>query len=190
MKFMVRGVAQSHHFGGAMKTRMLWTVFGLFVVAQTALAFMQSAEDKELEARADVRRELACYCGCSLTVEDCLRSMRCSESAKLSAEIKALFDAGKTKPEILQAMVAQYSESILSAPTKQGFNLTAWILPFAAIGFGAIAAGMMIKKWRSQTAPVPASASSASIVATSTTAETTGDSYSRQVEEELKRLEK
>jgi len=190
MSFRVRRIAQFHHLGKLMKPRILWTVLGLFLVAQTAFPFMQSVEDKNLEALADIRRGLACYCGCSLTVEDCLRSMRCSESAKLSSEVKALFDAGKTKPEILQAMVAQYSESILSAPTKQGFNLTAWILPFAAIGCGAIAAVMMIKKWRSQTAPVPTSAASVSVAPTSTTAETTVDSYSRQVEEELKRLEK
>lgn len=161
-------------------------LFGILVMLQTISARAQTAEEKKLEALADIRRELACYCGCSLTVEDCQRSMRCSESAKLSQEVKSLYAAGKTKTEILQAMVAQYSETILSSPTKKGFNLAAWILPFAAIGIGGIAAAMVIKKWRSQTRPLATAAAEAA----ATTSASTNDPYASQVEEELKKLER
>jgi cytochrome c-type biogenesis protein CcmH len=164
-----------------------FTIISAIHSMMASAAAAQTAEEKKLAALSDIRRELACYCSCSLTVEDCLRSMRCSESAKLSEEVKTMFDAGKKKADILQAMVAKYSETILSAPTKKGFNLAAWILPFAAIGLGGIIAAIVIKKWRSQT--TPSALAGARPVANSATSET-ADPYLRQVEEELKKLER
>ncbi len=166
-----------------MKSRTTLMLLSLTIILQAMPMRAQTPEEKKLSELSDIRRELACYCSCSLTVEDCLRSMRCSESAKLSEEVTAMFDDGKNKADILHAMVAKYSETILSAPTKKGFNLAAWILPFAMIGIGGIAAAMVIKKWRSQSSPV--SVRPAANVNSDTT-----DPYLRQVEEELKKLER
>jgi len=44
---------------------------------------------------------------------------------------------GESATGIVQFFVAQYGEQVLSAPTKKGFNLTAWITPFVAILAGA-----------------------------------------------------
>lgn len=164
-----------------MKTRITWLLLGIAIMLQAIPVRAQPPEEKKLAALSDIRRELACYCSCSLTVEDCLRSMRCSESTKLSEEVTTMFDAGKNKADILHDMVAKYSETILSAPTKKGFNLLAWILPFAMIGIGGIAAALVIRKWRSQSSPVTVRPSA------NTTSET-ADPYARQLEEELKKL--
>lgn len=168
-----------------LRTGILAVLWAATVIAQTAEG--QTAEEKKLAALSDIRRELACYCSCSLTVEDCLRSMRCSESATLSQQVIELSKSGKSKPEIIQAMVASYGETILSAPTKKGFNLAAWILPFVALGIGGIAAVLVVKKWRTQT-------SGETVVAQNTTAVpqggAAGDPYDEKVEEELKQLDK
>ena len=164
-----------------MKSRTTWMLLGIAIMLQAMPVRAQTAEEKKLAELSDIRRELACYCSCSLTVEDCLRSMRCSESAKLSEEVMTMFDAGKNKADILHAMVAKYSETILSAPTKKGFNLAAWILPFAMIGIGGIAAAMVIRKWRSQSSPV-------TVLPSANVTSETADPYARQVEDELKKL--
>jgi cytochrome c-type biogenesis protein CcmH len=142
-------------------------------------------DEKKLVELSEIRRELACYCGCSLTVEDCLRSMRCSESAKLSRQVIDLSNTGKSKPEIIQAMLASYGETILSAPTKKGFNLAAWILPFAALGIGGLIVIIVVKMWAGQGKPAGAPAASAKPAAPAEP-----DPYSLRIEEELKRLEK
>ena len=42
--------------------------------------------------------------------------------------------AGKDKPEVLSVLLAgKYGEKILSAPTTTGFNLVAWVTPFAVV---------------------------------------------------------
>jgi cytochrome c-type biogenesis protein CcmH len=174
-----------------MKSKVLSVLIAAFTILSAthgmmpSIAAAQSSEEKKLEALADIRRELACYCGCSLTVEDCLRSMRCSESAKLSQQVIDFTAAGKNKAEIIQAMVASYGETILSAPTKKGFNLMAWILPFAALGIGGAIAVVVVKRWNSKKPPLIDVASRAS-----TENQALLDPYAQKVEEELKQLEK
>lgn len=146
-----------------------------------------ASQEQKLEALSDIRRQLACYCGCSLTVEDCLRSMRCDESASLSKRVIELAQSGKSKPEILKAMVASYGETILSAPTKEGFNLAAWILPVVMLGIGGFAAVRVIKKWRAQSSEAEAEAAEGTPAAHEQVA---GDPYDDRVEDELKLLDK
>ena len=59
--------------------------------------------------------------------------------------------------DILQDFVSQYGEKVLAAPTKSGFNLTAWILPFAALLIAGILVTSVIRTWvrTSQENPVP-----------------------------------
>ena len=64
------------------------------------------------------------------------------ERARIKARVcHILRTVGKSKPEVLQAMVAQYGERILAAPTKEGFNLTAWIIPFVMLVAGGLKEG-------------------------------------------------
>ena len=48
-----------------------------------------------------------------------------------------MIETGQSKEDIIQYFVSTKGERILAAPTKKGFNLTAWILPFLAIILGA-----------------------------------------------------
>ncbi|MBI2950682.1 cytochrome c-type biogenesis protein CcmH, partial [bacterium] len=75
----------------------------------------------------------------------------------------------------------EYGEVVLAAPTKKGFNLTAWILPFVAILAGAGIVRAVVKRWTrpgAQPAHEPAS-------------EAEGDvEYRARVERELKDLDR
>ena len=60
--------------------------------------------------------------------------------------IRRLIDQGLSKPEIKDALVAEYGPEVLAIPDDEGFDLTAWLLPPAILVLvgGAIAAGL----WR------------------------------------------
>ena len=58
------------------------------------------------------------------------------------------------RAQIIAIFRAQYGEKVLSAPTTQGFNLLAWVMPFAAIVAGGGADALAIGKLRA--APRPA----------------------------------
>jgi cytochrome c-type biogenesis protein CcmH len=49
-----------------------------------------------------------------------------------------MLDSGQTKDQIYAQLVSQYSKKILASPTKKGFDMVAWVLPFA----GAILMGI------------------------------------------------
>jgi cytochrome c-type biogenesis protein CcmH len=72
--------------------------------------------------------------------------------------ISARIAAGDTKSEIKEKLVAQFGPAVLAEPSRHGFNLLAWVLPFAGIGLGAIALGALVWRWSRARGPAPATA--------------------------------
>jgi cytochrome c-type biogenesis protein CcmH len=68
----------------------------------------------------------------------------------MQAELQKMLDEGKTDDEIRTAFVAKYGPSVLIVPTAHGFNLAAWIMPFAALITGALAVVYIVYKWRNR----------------------------------------
>jgi cytochrome c-type biogenesis protein CcmH len=54
---------------------------------------------------------------------------------------------GETREQIVASFVVQYGEIVLAAPTKEGFNLTVWVLPFAGIAVGCGVIAILIVRW-------------------------------------------
>jgi cytochrome c-type biogenesis protein CcmH len=136
----------------------IWTAF--FLLCVPALAQEQNLAPSNIDPTflSAIRKELACDCGCGMTVQDCLGGMICSESRTYSNEVISLLESGKTREQVLQAMVAKYGEKILSAPTKKGFNLMAWTFPFLALVLGGVVVWRVVAKWKTQSpasAPLP-----------------------------------
>lgn len=61
--------------------------------------------------------------------------------------ISARIAAGDTKSEIKRKLVLQFGPAVLAEPSKKGFNLLAWVLPFVGIGLGALALGWLAWRW-------------------------------------------
>lgn len=105
---------------------------GIVVISLFPLFFPISAYPTPT---SEIEKQLMCYCGCAMVLASC----QCANAEKMRAEIQSKLDAGIPAQRIIQEYVAMHGEKVLSAPTKRGFNLTAWIAPFVAV-----AAGMMI----------------------------------------------
>lgn len=95
----------------------------------------------------EITQELTCTCGCNMVVSACEGAMECSAANKIKTEVLEKLNQGQSKEEIIRYFLNLYGEKILSAPTKKGFNLTAWILPFLAILSGGVVVYFVIKKW-------------------------------------------
>ena len=72
--------------------------------------------------------------------------------------ISARIAAGDTKSEIKQKLVDQFGPAVLAEPSKHGFNLLAWVLPFVGIGLGAAALGILAWRWTRSREPAAAPA--------------------------------
>jgi cytochrome c-type biogenesis protein CcmH len=77
--------------------------------------------------------------------------------------ISARIAAGDTESQIKAKLVAQFGPAILAEPSKHGFNLLAWVLPFVALGVGAAAVGWLAWRWSRARERSPAPAGGAPI---------------------------
>lgn len=127
----------------------------------------------------DVASALMCQCGCGYTLDACGKAMDCDVSEQMYATIEQALASGQTKGEIIDDFVAKYGESVLSTPTKSGFNLSAWIVPFLAIGAGGAFASMLVRTWARR------GATQAQAVADEAPEQI--GSYEKRVEEDLRR---
>ena len=111
----------------------------LFAVPGTgAPSASEATPQRQVEAR------LMCYCGCTdLTVRVCT----CGTADAIRRDIADRLARGETADQVVTAFVAQYGAQIRSAPTKEGFDLVAWITPFAAIILAGAALVAVVRRW-------------------------------------------
>jgi len=125
----------------------------------------------------DLSKQFICQCGCTMVLDSCTH-VECHSREEMTTLIKEELAQGKSEEQIIQLFVTRYGEQVLASPPKKGFNLVAWILPFAAILAGAGVIYVVIRRWVSR-------GKLAETDATVEAAEET-DKYQRQLEEELK----
>ena len=100
---------------------------------------------------ADLENALMCKCDdkCGKVLINCT----CSTSDKTRAEFTKMLDSGLTVNQIIDMQVEKYGETVLSSPTKSGFNLTAWAMPFVALLAGGFGVSKIIEAWKKKAAP-------------------------------------
>ena len=93
----------------------------------------------------DLENALMCKCDdkCGKVLINCT----CSTANKTRKTLQKELDSGLTVEQVVKSYVDKYGETILSAPTKTGFNLTAWITPFAALVGGGLGIRQIIRRW-------------------------------------------
>ncbi len=107
--------------------RALALVLAALALTAPALASNAHPTQGELEA------ELVC--------PECHSPLDESNSAiaqQMKAYIRVHIAMGWTKSQIEDALVAQLGPAVLGVPRTHGFDLLAWVLPFAVIVLGAV----------------------------------------------------
>ena len=99
---------------------------------------------------------------------------------RIRAFIVERISAGDTKTEIKDKLVAQFGERILAAPTKSGFNLLAWVLPFVGIVAAGAIVFVVLRRWRR----------SRGVPEISESAEPLEPGLERRIDDELARLDR
>ena len=123
-----------------MKTIRIYMILFAALFVMTAPASVWAASQL-----ADLENALMCKCDdkCGKVLINCT----CDTSKETRKTLTAKLDSGLTVDQIIKQYVDKYGETVLSAPTKTGFNLTAWILPFAALVAGGFGVRKVIHSW-------------------------------------------
>ena len=94
----------------------------------------------------DLGHRLMCTCGCAQLLGEC-NHVGCPESGRERDELKALIAGGKSDKEIMTWFSAKYGATMLAAPSGEGFNLVAWIAPFAVFGAALLGTILLVRRW-------------------------------------------
>ena len=134
-----------------------------------------------LSLAADVKGvglALMCICGCNQVLGTCHHpgGQICPTSGGMIKEVEREVASGKTDEEVLAHFAEKYGMAVLAASPVSGFNLAAWLMPFAALLIGTVVAVHFIRRF-SRDSPLAAAPSEGVDTA----------KYQRQIEEELKK---
>ncbi len=131
---------------------MFWSLtFVIFVPFVAIVALAAGPADVEERTR-EIASELRCVVCQNLSVAD--------SPSELAKEMRQLVreqvEQGKTREEILAYFTSRYGEFVLLSPTRRGFNLLVWGLPFVAVIVAAGGVYLVARRWTRQQPEEPA----------------------------------
>ena len=103
--------------------------------------------------------QMMCMCGCNQILLEC-NHVGCTYSDRMRNELIAGLERGDSDSLVLQSFVQKYGNTVLAAPTSSGFNVVAWITPFAV--FRCWRTGLavwFVRAWKARTAGATCGAS-------------------------------
>ncbi len=128
---------------------MRYALILLLLVLASTLA-LPARVDSGAPARTTVQEVgegLTCQCGCGLTVANC-NHPSCGFAIPTRGEIGSMIRKGMSRVQILSEFRHKYGEKVLSAPTTEGFNLLAWVIPYVAVAAGVLLILIAVARWR------------------------------------------
>ena len=139
---------------------------------------------------SDLENQLMCKCDdkCGKVLINCT----CSTADKNRKKFTKMLESGLTVDQIVQQQVEKYGETVLSAPTKNGFNLTAWVIPFGALMIGGVGLRRLLNGWVEKNAGIELKNTETDVAPESgseKSGEMSSSKYSRRLKDELDRLE-
>src|SRR6202142_91676 len=94
----------------------------------------------------DLGHRLMCTCSCAQLLGEC-NHVGCPESGHMRDELSAAIASGATDEQILTSFAAKYGATVLAAPTTHGFDLVAWIAPFAVFAAALLGTILLVRQW-------------------------------------------
>jgi cytochrome c-type biogenesis protein CcmH len=115
------------------------------------------AQNTDKEIMMEIAGGMVCLCGCGNQI---LASCACGEAQGEREYILSLVKMGKSREEIVAAMVKMKGTQVLAAPEKKGLNWVLWVvIPYILPVVAVVMVGYILLGWvrkKRETAPVAA----------------------------------
>jgi len=98
--------------------------------------------------------QMMCMCGCNQILLEC-NHVGCTYSDRMRNELTAGLERGDSDSLVLQSFVQKYGNTVLAAPTSSGFNVVAWITPFAIFVLAIMGTIWIVRAWKARTLAQP-----------------------------------
>ena len=127
----------------SLRARRAWAVVGLL----TMLLLTMAATDANHARFNDLGHRMMCTCGCNQVLLEC-NHVGCTASDKMIGELRIALNSRLSDQQVLDQFVEKYGATVLNAPTTHGFNLVAWIMPFAALLLATWFTVWFVRRWK------------------------------------------
>jgi cytochrome c-type biogenesis protein CcmH/NrfF len=128
-----------------MRSPKRWIKVAQAAALAVAVCFSLGATDSSARYN-DLNHRLMCTCGCAQLLGEC-NHVGCPDSGQELAELQADIGTGMSDQQIFTAFAAKYGATVLAAPATHGFDLVAWIAPFAVFGAALLGTILLIRHW-------------------------------------------
>jgi len=132
------------HRQGKLPKRAL-QYLALILVAIT----MMGASDSSTTKLDRVGHKLVCQCSCGQILMEC-NHVGCPVSGPMIEELRTQLAVQPAQSEkaVLGWFIDKYGPIVLAAPIRGGFDIVAWIAPFAILLLGGLAVVYILRHWR------------------------------------------
>ena len=93
-----------------------------------------------------ISHQLMCTCSCAQILGEC-NHVGCPNSSGELDELRTGIANRESDQQILDSFVVKYGAVVLAAPTTHGFDLLAWIAPFAVFGAALLGTILLVRRW-------------------------------------------
>jgi cytochrome c-type biogenesis protein CcmH/NrfF len=116
--------------GGSLRRKLAQTI----LLCAAIFAFIGAGDPAT--RFTEIGHRMMCICGCNQILLEC-NHVGCPDSDGMRNELMAAVSRGDSDSLVEQAFVQKYGPTVLAAPTTQGFDRAAYIVPFAALFLGS-----------------------------------------------------
>jgi cytochrome c-type biogenesis protein CcmH len=121
------------------------------LIAAMAIVFLGADTDARF---TKLGHQMMCMCGCNQILLEC-NHVGCTYSERMRNELTAGLERGDSDSLVLQSFVQKYGNTVLAAPTSTGFNVVAWITPFAVFALATVMAVWLVRMWKARPVAQP-----------------------------------
>jgi cytochrome c-type biogenesis protein CcmH len=122
-----------------------WTRTVEACVLAAAICFSLGAATPDSRQNT-LSHQMMCQCGCAQLLGEC-DHVGCPDRDKELSELTADIAAGMTDQQVMDEFVTRYGATVLAAPTTKGFDLVAWVAPFAVFAAALLGTILLIRRW-------------------------------------------
>ena len=134
-------VASSHVT--ALSKRLLY----LLVLSVAGLTMLGASDPS---TRFDqLGHQLMCTCSCGEILLEC-NHVGCPTSGPMITELHNQIATGLANRGVLDWFASKYGPIVLAAPIRGGFDLVAWVMPFAVLALGIVAVFYFARLWKAR----------------------------------------
>jgi len=124
----------------------LWMKSAQALLLAVAVCFSMGATTDAGSRMDNMSHRLMCQCGCAQLLGEC-DHVGCPSREKELADLNTDIASGANDKQIMDSFAAKYGEIVLAAPRTQGFDLVAWIAPFAVFLAALLGTILLIRRW-------------------------------------------